>query len=133
GMGEVGFPSVIPALCNAIYNAIGLRIRKLPIGKTPLLKSEDNKNDFEKFRFNSYPNPFVSEVLVEVILNDLNKPNLQLIIYDFLGKEVLKPKLNNIGNKFYSELNFENYPPGVYYAVVCFDNKRRSFPLIKTI
>ncbi len=133
GMGEVGFPSVTPALCNAIYNAIGLRIRKLPIGKTPLLKSDDKKNHYEKFHFNTYPNPFVSKVQIEVIINDFNKPSLQLIIYDFLGKKLLEPKLSNTGNKFYTELNLEVYPPGVYYAVVCLDNKRYSFPLVKTI
>jgi len=33
GMGEIGIPSLAPALCNAIFNASGLRIRKLPIGR----------------------------------------------------------------------------------------------------
>jgi isoquinoline 1-oxidoreductase beta subunit len=32
GMGEMGIPTVAPALCNAIYNASGVRIRQLPIG-----------------------------------------------------------------------------------------------------
>jgi len=31
GMGEMGIPSLAPALCNAIFNACGVRIRKLPI------------------------------------------------------------------------------------------------------
>jgi isoquinoline 1-oxidoreductase beta subunit len=31
GMGEMGIPSVAPALTNAIFNATGVRIRKLPI------------------------------------------------------------------------------------------------------
>ena len=31
GMGEMGIPSLAPALCNAIYNASGVRIRALPI------------------------------------------------------------------------------------------------------
>jgi isoquinoline 1-oxidoreductase beta subunit len=31
GMGEMGLPSAAPALTNAIYNATGVRIRKLPI------------------------------------------------------------------------------------------------------
>jgi isoquinoline 1-oxidoreductase beta subunit len=32
GMGEMGIPSLAPALTNAIFNASGVRIRKLPIG-----------------------------------------------------------------------------------------------------
>ena len=31
GMGEMSLPPAIPALCNAIYDACGVRIRKLPI------------------------------------------------------------------------------------------------------
>jgi isoquinoline 1-oxidoreductase beta subunit len=33
GMGEMGLPSLAPALTNAIFNAAGVRIRALPIGK----------------------------------------------------------------------------------------------------
>lgn len=133
GMGEVGFPSVTPALCNAIYDAISLRIQKLPLGKTPLLNIENEKNNFKNFNFNSYPNPFVSKVQIEIILTNMNNQSLELTIYDFLGKEMLKPKLTNSGNKFYAELNFENYPSGVYYAVINLDKKRYSFPLVKTM
>jgi len=32
GMGEVGLPSLAPALTNAIFNATGVRVRALPIG-----------------------------------------------------------------------------------------------------
>jgi isoquinoline 1-oxidoreductase beta subunit len=31
GVGEIGPPPAAPALTNAIFNAIGMRIRKLPI------------------------------------------------------------------------------------------------------
>ncbi len=31
GMGEIGVPSLAPALCNAVFNASGVRIRKLPV------------------------------------------------------------------------------------------------------
>jgi isoquinoline 1-oxidoreductase beta subunit len=33
GMGEMGLPSLAPALTNAIFNACGVRIRALPIGE----------------------------------------------------------------------------------------------------
>ncbi|MBX3044096.1 MAG: xanthine dehydrogenase family protein molybdopterin-binding subunit [Candidatus Kapabacteria bacterium] len=36
GIGELGFPSVAPALCNAIYDACGIRVRKLPLKHTTL-------------------------------------------------------------------------------------------------
>jgi isoquinoline 1-oxidoreductase beta subunit len=32
-MGEIGLPSLAPALTNAIFRASGVRIRALPIGK----------------------------------------------------------------------------------------------------
>jgi isoquinoline 1-oxidoreductase beta subunit len=33
GMGEIGLPSLAPALTNAIFDAVGIRIRALPIGR----------------------------------------------------------------------------------------------------
>jgi isoquinoline 1-oxidoreductase beta subunit len=39
GVGEMGVPPTAPALANAIYNAIGIRVRRLPIRPEDLINS----------------------------------------------------------------------------------------------
>jgi isoquinoline 1-oxidoreductase subunit beta len=39
GVGEPGVPPFAPALCNAIFNPTGKRIRNLPIGQEDLAKA----------------------------------------------------------------------------------------------
>jgi CO/xanthine dehydrogenase Mo-binding subunit len=42
GIGEMTLPSVAPAIANAIYDAVGVRIRDLPITAEKVLRALNN-------------------------------------------------------------------------------------------
>lgn len=131
GMGEVGFPSVTPALCNAIFNATGIRIRKLPISRTPLTSVEKQLTKDNYFEVNAFPNPFESSVKIEITPRSVFDKKLDVEIYDYLGKKVIEPKFKYDSAKYFADVNFENLPPSVYYVVVSFGAERFSFPIMK--
>jgi isoquinoline 1-oxidoreductase beta subunit len=43
GIGEPGVPPVAPAVANAIFNAIGARVRRIPITPQVLMEAIRNK------------------------------------------------------------------------------------------
>jgi CO/xanthine dehydrogenase Mo-binding subunit len=44
GMGEGGILAVAPAICNAVYNATGIRITQVPINREKLLEAMNGRS-----------------------------------------------------------------------------------------
>ena len=124
GMGEVGFPSVTPALCNAIYNATGIRVRKLPISKTSLINDvEDEKKNDSGMKV--YPNPFDNIVNVEFNTNGYSG-NYNIEVLNILGSRIFSTSNKINGSELITEcLILDSIPSAVYFVKVQIDG--RSF------
>jgi hypothetical protein len=122
GMGEVGFPSVTPALCNAIFNATGIRVRKLPISKTSLINDVEDSKEKDS-ELNVYPNPFNSEVNIE--LNPKGYSGIYNIeVLNILGTKVFSSSNKVNGRNLISErLVLDSIPSAVYFVKVSFDGQ----------
>jgi CO/xanthine dehydrogenase Mo-binding subunit len=119
GMGEVGFPSVTPALVNAISNATGIRVRSLPIRKHKLTTSADEKKNESEGRIRIYPVPVEDKFTVEFDSAILNGMSYSVIISNILGTKIfestlLSPEQVNEKRIF----PFPSVSDGVYFITV---------------
>lgn len=131
GMGEVGFPSVTPALCNAIYDATGVRIRKLPIKNVNLTGIKEKKTLDDSVDFQAYPNPFSSIVNVEIKLRDYSDSKVEIEIYDVIGNRIDKATVLSDINDFKAIFDLSNQPAGTYSVQFKKGSKGYIFPIIK--
>ncbi len=119
GMGELGFPSVTPALCNAIYEAAGVRVRTLPISKIDLTGVEDKGYNEPLEKIDIYPNPFKRSFTIEGELKNNFSPALELSFANILGTEVHHTKINlNGSGRFSEKIEFPETPAGMYFASI---------------
>jgi CO/xanthine dehydrogenase Mo-binding subunit len=130
GMGEVGFPSVTPALCNAIFNATGIRIKKLPISKTPLVSSVENNNYNDK-GLTIFPNPGNSKINIKYNSKSAIKGEYSIQILNILGSKVLSTNRKSDSNEINEEINISNLANGSYLVQIVFDDLKISGRFIK--
>ncbi|MBS1537377.1 MAG: molybdopterin-dependent oxidoreductase [Bacteroidetes bacterium] len=118
GMGEAGFPSMSPALLNAIFNATGKRIRTLPVQRTSL-SAVENSEITTHGEINVFPNPFHSSFKIDGKLSNSQSGEISISIQNLLGSTLLETQglLGNEGN-FLQEINFSPASAGVYFLTV---------------
>ncbi|OGU60124.1 MAG: hypothetical protein A2X64_01160, partial [Ignavibacteria bacterium GWF2_33_9] len=131
GIGELGFPSVTPALCNAIFDACGVRVRKLPIKYTSLITSinEPPAGDFSDLKI--YPNPIENNVNIDLSFSNNDTNSFELIIYDILGNKVFSMKRNSLSNTYKEQISLKELGAGAYSLVIQTSNNKYIRKLIK--
>ncbi len=114
GLGELGFPSVSPALCNAIYDACKIRIKRLPIRHTSLLTSFLDDGKISQSKINIYPNPFENFVNVEFDISSSEFGKIEFSVFDILGNKVFSIEKEYYHEKISEKLNLSHLISGAY-------------------
>jgi len=118
GIGELAFPSVSPALCNAIYDSRKVRIRRLPIKHTSLITNISEDDLISQSKINIYPIPFEDFVNIDFDISNDEFGNSQYSIFDILGNKVFSIEKEYYQNKIKEQLNLGQLVPGAYSLTI---------------
>ncbi len=131
GMGEAGFPSASPALCNAIFNATGIRVRSLPIQQS-FLADVHAVNEQADNSISVYPNPGQSRFTVKGTFKNGHDASVQISVRNLLGASVLELSDHvNIDGSYQAEFVMPDSADGCYMVVAQSGSGRHTHPFIK--
>lgn len=130
GLGELGFPTVTPALTNAIFNACGVRVRLLPISKTELT-SVDNYINNEISNLKLYPNPVADKLNIEFDAGIALPNEYKIEILDMQGRIIFEKSNLSAFNKIADTIEFPDVASGNYILKLKYGNKVATGKIIK--
>ena len=80
-----------------------------------------------------YPNPIHDKLIVEskFLLQNDNREQFYLNIFDFLGRVIYSKQIINRTNEIKEEIDFENFSNGIYFLTLSLNNKMITKKIIK--
>jgi alkaline phosphatase D len=114
-------------------NMIGIKSPLFPRGYNPSCNTtsvELNENNRESVLLGVYPNPFNSEIMIQLTLNQNVKTTA--IVYDLMGREVAKKEFGNLNAGIYElPLNLDNLNSGAYIVVLKMGERINQRKIVK--
>ncbi len=132
GIGELGFPSISPALCNAIFDATKIRIRRLPIKHTSLMSKEQEISQKSEVNFEAYPLQLENKLSFRIDFTDKESDQFEIQLKDILGNKVAAMQTYYNGNSLTNSISIPNINPGNYIIIVKKGSKKYGYNAVKS-
>jgi isoquinoline 1-oxidoreductase beta subunit len=124
GLGELGFPSVSPALCNAIYDACNIRIRRLPIKHTSLIATDVKDDNTSQSKVKIFPIPFDDFVNIQFELSTNDYGRCEFSVFDILGNKVFSSEKEYYQSDIIERFNLNHLISGAYSLNIKLGNQK---------
>jgi len=88
-------------------------------------------NDISLNEIKVFPNPTKDILIIEIGENSNVSGNVNIEIYDYLGRLIQTDSISKFGNKSKAEISLKDQAPGTYFAKCIGNNFERYFKVIK--